>query len=1163
LIRLRKLTPSGTRRILLPGSGLVVLLSAALFLTSAVGDAARTARKDAFVRTARVLDSGTTDISAPVGLAAVPNQSVLFVVQANGAKRTNVVSLDRFGRDAGSIQLGAAAEDPINMVFDARGHRLLALSAADQLLEVHVNAGGKLAPGTRRRVNVAQFGLRDPQGMAVDPQSGALYVLDAGQRRIVRVAPAADGSFRRAIRSEVDLRLNGLGAVRGLAFDPQSGHLYVRSGQTLYEVTTAGKVVARRDLSGLGQGTPEGMVFAPSSDQTDDASQLSLYVADSRGPASVLAGSTGQIVELSFTPLATPAPSSFTSSLVRTTDMAAYSPPSPDPSGLTYVPAANKLVMTDGEVEETVNGITHFHGVNVWELNRAGSVQRTANISKVAPTVTPMTNEPTGIAWNPANGHYYVSEDDGSRVYDLNPGADGLIGTADDSWTFFSTLGAGNVDVEGITFDTANNHIFVADGVNQEIYEYTTSGTLVSHFDVARYGVADPESVEFNPDSGTLFVLGNHATRIIAETSTSGALLQTIDVSSGNAVASAGLAYAPASDGSGGNHFYVVDRGIDNNDDPNIIDGKMYELTAPTGSPTSAPPTVNAGPDQTITLPAAASLDGTVTDDGLPNPPGAVTTTWSQVSGPGTVTFADAGAVDTTAGFSLAGAYILRLTASDGEWTATDEVTITATGTSGVNPLDVRVAASSDDAEEGSTGSVTLTAGTLHLGAQTVGLRFNGVAIPQGTTVVHAYVQFTVQNEQWLATSLTVQGQASDNALTFTSTRGNVSSRPRTSAAVAWSPQIWSTPGAAGFGERTPDLAGVIQEIVNRPGWATGHSLAVIVTGPGRRDATAFDRTPSVAPLLHVELSTTPPNSAPSVSAGPDQTITLPANASLDGTVTDDGLPNPPGAVTTTWSKVSGPGTVTFADASAVDTTAGFSAAGSYTLRLTASDSALTSSDDIVVTVNRPDPIFADGFESGTLSAWSSSVTGGGDLSVTAAGALVGNYGLQAVINDNNSIYVTDETPEVETHYRARFYFDPNTIVMAKNDEHVIIDGAAANGSLSFDLELRFTGKKYQLRIAAFKDAGTVTTGGWVTNVPDAPQVVELEWKAATSAGANDGSLNLWLDGIQTSSVTGVDNDTRRVDRIRLGAVSGIDAGTRGTYYFDAFESRRYSYIGP
>jgi hypothetical protein len=91
---------------------------------------------------------------------------------------------------------------------------------------------------------------------------------------------------------------------------------------------------------------------------------------------------------------------------------------------------------------------------------------------------------------------------------------------------------------------------------------------------------------------------------------------------------------------------------------------------------------------------------------------------------------------------------------------------------------------------------------------------------------------------------------------------------------------------------------------------------------------------------------------APVVNAGSDQSITLPATASLSGTATDDGLPNPPGALTTTWSKVSGPGTVTFGDASATATTAAFSASGTYVLRLTATDSELAASATVTITVS-------------------------------------------------------------------------------------------------------------------------------------------------------------------------------------------------------------------
>src|SRR5205085_856804 len=73
-----------------------------------------------------------------------------------------------------------------------------------------------------------------------------------------------------------------------------------------------------------------------------------------------------------------------------------------------------------------------------------------------------------------------------------------------------------------------------------------------------------------------------------------------------------------------------------------------------------------------------------------------------------------------------------------------------------------------------------------------------------------------------------------------------------------------------------------------------------------------------------------PTNTAPTVSAGTNQTITLPSSATLTGSASDDGLPNPPGSLTTTWSKLSGPGTVSFGNASALSTTAAFSSSGTY-----------------------------------------------------------------------------------------------------------------------------------------------------------------------------------------------------------------------------------------
>jgi hypothetical protein len=103
-------------------------------------------------------------------------------------------------------------------------------------------------------------------------------------------------------------------------------------------------------------------------------------------------------------------------------------------------------------------------------------------------------------------------------------------------------------------------------------------------------------------------------------------------------------------------------------------------------------------------------------------------------------------------------------------------------------------------------------------------------------------------------------------------------------------------------------------------------------------------------------------NTPPVVEAGANQTITLPTDtATLTGTVSDDGLPAG-GEVTQTWSKLSGPGTVTFAGGNAVDTTATFSTAGTYVLQLAANDTALTTTDTLTITVN-PQPAARGDFD--------------------------------------------------------------------------------------------------------------------------------------------------------------------------------------------------------
>ena len=100
-----------------------------------------------------------------------------------------------------------------------------------------------------------------------------------------------------------------------------------------------------------------------------------------------------------------------------------------------------------------------------------------------------------------------------------------------------------------------------------------------------------------------------------------------------------------------------------------------------------------------------------------------------------------------------------------------------------------------------------------------------------------------------------------------------------------------------------------------------------------------------------VFITVHPVNQGPGVSAGADQTLFSPTTL-LQGSSSDpDGLPLA-GSLTTTWSQVSGPGPVVFANASSVSTPVSFGATGAYVLRLTADDGALIATDDVTIEVD-------------------------------------------------------------------------------------------------------------------------------------------------------------------------------------------------------------------
>jgi hypothetical protein len=119
--------------------------------------------------------------------------------------------------------------------------------------------------------------------------------------------------------------------------------------------------------------------------------------------------------------------------------------------------------------------------------------------------------------------------------------------------------------------------------------------------------------------------------------------------------------------------------------------------------PANIPPNSDAGPDRSIYFAASGGsvmLNGTADDGG--DGPGPLTTTWSKLTGPGTVTFSNATILDPIVTFSSIGTYELALYVSDGIDDANDTTIIDILAG---EPNDFFVASDGDDANPGTIDS--------------------------------------------------------------------------------------------------------------------------------------------------------------------------------------------------------------------------------------------------------------------------------------------------------------------------------------------------------------------------------------------------------------------------------------------------------------------------
>ena len=219
--------------------------------------------------------------------------------------------------------------------------------------------------------------------------------------------------------------------------------------------------------------------------------------------------------------------------------------------------------------------------------------------------------------------------------------------------------------------------------------------------------------------------------------------------------------------------------------------------------------------------------------------------TFSKADGPAWLNVAANGALTGTPGATNGGQNTFVVRVAD-----TNNSIHAATLIISVPSITLTVTSSADDAEQAASGAVTLDSSDLELvnddatgaGNQIIGLRFAGLSIPAGAIITNATIQFTADEVQSEATALTIAIEAADHAAPFAEVANNLGARALVPLTVPWNPAAWNVIGEASAAQLTPNLAGLVQEVISRPGWNPGSALAFVITGTGHRTAESADK---------------------------------------------------------------------------------------------------------------------------------------------------------------------------------------------------------------------------------------------------------------------------------------------------------------------------------
>jgi ribosomal protein L14 len=385
-------------------------------------------------------------------------------------------------------------------------------------------------------------------------------------------------------------------------------------------------------------------------------------------------------------------------------------------------------------------------------------------------------------------------------------------------------------------------------------------------------------------------------------------------------------------------------------------------VTVTVNAAANKPPAANAGSSKSITLPTnSVSLDGSLSSD----PDGSIASySWSQISGPSASRISNGSQAAATAGNLVAGQYIFELIVTDNSGVtakAQVKINVAASGlqppisNAGTNQTitlptnSVVIDGSGSAASSGN--SITSYVWTEGSGPSSIALT-NTAQNTLNNLVAGTYVFYLAVTDNHAGVgidSVIIQVNAASNkapvanagpgvAITLpvnTATLdGSASSDPDgTISSYSWTEVS---------GPNTPPVTGANTASLNLSGLIAGqYTYQLKVTDNNGASSTA-----------QVKIIVAPaPNQLPYANAGSNQTITAPASTvNLDGSASYD----PDGSITVySWTKVSGPGSVTISNSNTATPSVIGLQPGTYVFELTVTDNkAATAKDQVTITVN-------------------------------------------------------------------------------------------------------------------------------------------------------------------------------------------------------------------